>query len=80
MCFQRILQILKKKLHVVIEISVLKENCSQWQTRQHSNAYCHLTNDQIIMLFCYYEKQTKHYFSDYYKTITRGQKHNMIYV
>ena len=80
MCFQRILQIVRFFTCGYWNISFEKELLTMADT---STLKCVLPLDKwsnYWMLFCYYEKQTKLYFSDYNKTITHGQKHNMINV
>ena len=63
---------IKKFKHVVIEIWALKENCSQWKKRQHSNAFCHCLDkwSHYYAVFVMMKNKQKLYFLYYYKTIT----------
>jgi len=80
MCFQHTLQILGK-----LNMWILKYEL--WKRTAHSdrnvNIQMYNTTLQMITLLhvccvCYDDKQSKTFFSDYYKTKTYVQKHKML--
>jgi len=65
--------------HVVIEIWALKENCVvTMKKRQHWNAFCHLTNDYIIMLCLLWWKTNKNFFFWLLQNYYTFSKHKML--